>query len=183
MIALLLNLKYQLAVFVDVNVDKITIMAVAFAVLLTAIFSIFKIVGSFGKKNRIHGKRIRYIVKLFSVFLFIGYLIFLLILWGINYKGIFVFASSIFTVVGVGLFATWSVLSNFVSSVIIFFGCPYKIGDAIRIVDGDNSLEGTITDINFYNVILEDKNCNIITYPNNVILQKAVIRHMRKEPA
>ncbi|NIT13338.1 MAG: mechanosensitive ion channel [Candidatus Dadabacteria bacterium] len=160
------------------NFDRIIISIAVLLVVIVLIYLILLMVGSYGRSNKLHVKRTKYIIKLFSLFIIICYFVFLLVLWGINSQGILVFASTIFTVLGIALFATWSVLSNIVSSVIIFFGCPYRIGDYIKIVDSDNSLEGKITDINFYNVILEDINANIITYPNNIILQKAVIKSL-----
>nr|WP_317170218.1 mechanosensitive ion channel domain-containing protein [Winogradskyella eckloniae] len=45
--------------------------------------------------------------------------------------------SSVFAVIGVGLFAIWSILSNITSGVIMFFSFPYKVGDKIRIQDKD----------------------------------------------
>jgi MscS family membrane protein len=37
--------------------------------------------------------------------------------------------SSVFAVIGIGLFAIWSILSNITSGVIMFFSFPYKVGD------------------------------------------------------
>ena len=41
--------------------------------------------------------------------------------------------SSVFAVIGIGLFAIWSILSNITSGVIMFFSFPYKVGDKIKI--------------------------------------------------
>ncbi|HSG32707.1 MAG TPA: mechanosensitive ion channel domain-containing protein [Thermodesulfobacteriota bacterium] len=172
-----MDFKLMFFGFYNMNIDRIVISAVVFLMMIALIYLILLMVGSYGRINKLHVKRTKYVIKLFSLFIIICYFIFLLVLWGINSQGILVLASTIFTVLGIALFATWSVLSNIVSSIIIFFGCPYRIGDYVKIVDGDNTLEGKITDINFYNVILEDINANVITFPNNIILQKAVIKN------
>lgn len=166
---------YILSVFYN-NTEKF-IFTIIFLLLITAsLYSIYTIVHSYGKKNKLIEKRIRYIIKLLRIILIICSILFLSAIWGINYKGILIFTSSLFTVLGIALFATWSVLSNIVASIIIFFSCPYKIGDWIKIVDSENTLEGEISDINFYNIILKDENDNLVTYPNNVIIQKAVVK-------
>ncbi|NIW50111.1 MAG: mechanosensitive ion channel, partial [Gammaproteobacteria bacterium] len=73
------------------------------------------------------------------------------------YKGLLVFASSFFAIVGVALFAQWSILSNITASVIIFFTSNAKIGDKIKVVDGDNTVSGIIRDIGlFYTLLVDD---------------------------
>ena len=82
--------------------------------------------------------------------------------------------SSLFAVIGIALFAIWSILSNITSGVIMFFSFPYKVGDKIKIHDKDYPLEAIIEDIRTFQLILRDDNGDLVTYPNNLILQKAV---------
>ncbi|MGJ8550090.1 mechanosensitive ion channel domain-containing protein [Winogradskyella wichelsiae] len=82
--------------------------------------------------------------------------------------------SSVFAVIGIALFAIWSILSNITSGVIMFFSFPYKVGDKIKIHDKDYPVEAIIEDIRAFQLILRDDNGNLVTYPNNLILQKAV---------
>ncbi|WP_296317717.1 mechanosensitive ion channel domain-containing protein [Winogradskyella sp. UBA3174] len=82
--------------------------------------------------------------------------------------------SSVFAVIGIGLFAIWSILSNITSGVIMFFSFPYKVGDKIKIHDKDYPTEAIIEDIGAFQLILREDNGNLTTYPNNLILQKAV---------
>ena len=83
-------------------------------------------------------------------------------------------ASSVFAVIGVALFAQWSILSNVTSSLIIFFTFPAKVGDRIRVPDHENPVEGVIKEITLFQVELRDKDNNPIFYPNNLLLQKPV---------
>ncbi|NNE31410.1 MAG: mechanosensitive ion channel [Winogradskyella sp.] len=82
--------------------------------------------------------------------------------------------SSVFAVIGIGLFAIWSILSNVTSGVIMFFSFPYKVGDKIKIHDKDYPIEAIIEDIRAFQLILREDNGDLTTYPNNLVLQKAV---------
>ena len=68
-------------------------------------------------------------------------LIILIVLWGVDTKNIFLTLSSVFAVVGIALFAQWSVLSNITAGVILFFSSAYRIGNYIKILDKDLPVE------------------------------------------
>ena len=93
---------------------------------------------------------------------------------GFKTTDITVIFSSTFAVIGIGLFAIWSILSNVTSGVIMFFSFPYKVGDKIKIHDKDFPIEAIIEDIRAFQLILRDENGDLLTYPNNLILQKPV---------
>lgn len=115
-----------------------------------------------------------YIQQFFKVIAFFGLLMILTAIWGVDYHGLFLFASSILAVLGVALFAQWSLLSNITSSVILFFSFPARIGDKIEIIDGANVITGTIMEINIFQLLLRDEQDLKISYPNNLILQRPV---------
>ena len=56
----------------------------------------------------------------------------------------------------------------------MFFSFPYKVGDKIKINDKDYPIEAIIEDIRAFQLILRVDNGDLVTYPNNLILQKAV---------
>ena len=96
-------------------------------------------------------------------------------------KFIFTKAVRIFAVIGVALFAQWSILSNITAGVIIFFSYPFKIGNTIRIFDkeinktdynGDETY--IIEDIRAFHLHLRRSNGEVLTYPNSLVLQKGV---------
>lgn len=96
-------------------------------------------------------------------------------IWGVALDDLWLFLGSIFTVIGVAMFAVWSILSNVTASVILFSSFPYKIGDYIKIMDKDFVQEPVkIIDIKAFYVLLETPSGTKITYPNNLMLQKAV---------
>ncbi|MBA5793548.1 mechanosensitive ion channel [Flavobacterium sp. xlx-214] len=119
--------------------------------------------------------RSKLIIKYFNTFLNILFVIFLIIVWGVDYTNLFSFVGAAFTFIGVALFAQWSVLSNFTAGVIMFFAFPFKIGDRIRIQDKDFPIEAEIDDIKAFHTILITAEAERISYPNNLFLQKAVV--------
>jgi small-conductance mechanosensitive channel len=105
----------------------------------------------------------------------------LTLIWGVNFRDLGLLLSSVFAVIGVALFAQWSILSNITAGVIIFFSYPFKIGNTVRIMDkeisySENPEENVfiIEDIKAFHLHLRRKNGEILTYPNNMVLQKGV---------
>ncbi|MDT8317525.1 MAG: mechanosensitive ion channel [bacterium] len=149
-----------------------------------ALYSMTKgVIRSFGERQSIAEKRIIYTKKFFQAFFLLFLAVIITIIWGIDFKGIFIFASSFFAIVGIALFASWSILSNITTSIVIFFSFPYKIGDAIRILDGENTVEGFIRDMTFFNIHIECADGNVTFYPNNLAIQKPVTKLKTNKPA
>jgi small-conductance mechanosensitive channel len=114
------------------------------------------------------------VIKYIHLFINILVIIALIIIWGVQTKDIFIALSSITTVVGVAMFAQWSILSNITSGVILFFSFPFKIGDVIKIHDKDFPIEAEIEDIGAFHVYLKTIDGEKIIYPNNLLLQKGI---------
>ncbi|EJA7358142.1 mechanosensitive ion channel family protein [Vibrio alginolyticus] len=120
--------------------------------------------------------RLSFIQRCFNVaLLFLTASIFAIIT-GIGYGDVSLFLSSIFAVLGVAFIAQWSILSNITASFLIFFVFPYRVGDRIKVVDKDEDICGEIQEISMFHVLIKHDNGNLITYPNNQILQKAVLK-------
>jgi small-conductance mechanosensitive channel len=118
----------------------------------------------------------KYAFKFFNFVLAIVLFGILGIIWDVSVKGLSVYFASIFTIIGVALFATWSILSNITCSVILFFNSPFKIGSKIKIMDKDDSVEGTVMDITFFTIQIKTKEGDIVSYPNNIAIQKPIIK-------
>jgi small-conductance mechanosensitive channel len=67
-------------------------------------------------------------------------------------------------------------LSNITASVLLFFNFPFKIGSRIKIMDKDDSVIGVVKDITFFAIQIEDENGDLVSYPNNVAIQKAIVQ-------
>jgi small-conductance mechanosensitive channel len=135
-----------------------------------------KIIHDVSVRKALGDGRVPYITKLMNMGMVFCCIVITCLLLGLGYSEVSVFLSSIFAVVGVGLFAQWSILSNITASMIIFFGFPYRIGDRIKIADKDEDMCGIIEEISMFHVILRRNDGNLITYPNSMLLQKAVIK-------
>ncbi len=128
----------------------------------------------YARRKNLGVKRVYYIGKVFHFFFYVIALVVLLFIWSVDFKGVSVFASSLFAITGVALFAQWSLLSNITASLVIFFNFPARVGDKIRIMDKDDTVEGSIKEITLFQVELIDKEGNRIFYPNNLLLQRPV---------
>ncbi len=144
-------------------------------ILVLRIISV-KTVKRVGRISELNEVRTRLIAKYISYGLLFLALAGLIFVWGVNIREIGLIFSSVFAVIGVALFAQWSILSNITAGIILFFSFPYKIGDRIRIQDKEIDYEGNyiIEDIRAYHVHLRKENGELMTYPNNLMLQKAV---------
>ena len=133
-----------------------------------------KVVANLGLKNGVAETRIVYVNAVLQISLGIVALILLGVIIGFNYRDVGLFFGSIFAFVGVALFAQWSILSNVTASVIVFFFFPYRVGDYVKILDGENSIDGKIKEISLFHVILQSDDLQIFTFPNSLVFQKAV---------
>lgn len=160
--------------FIVSNQQEILATTIALIVLLIFKFLGTKTVRKIGRISDLNQARTRLIIKYVNISLFtIGFGVFIFI-WGVNFKEIGLLFSSIFAVIGVALFATWSILSNVTAGIILFFSFPFKIGDRIRILDSDFPEEADILDIRAFHLYLKKDNGELVTYPNNLMLQKGV---------
>jgi len=142
-----------------------------------------RLVRKHASTNEMEYTREVYIRKLISGLSKLLFALLIGIVWEISLEGLSLYFASIFTVIGVGLFATWSILSNLTASIILFFFFPYRIGEKIKIVDGDNSVEGLVIDITLFYLRIKSDNGEIFSYPNNLAIQKPIRQFEEEEGA
>lgn len=126
------------------------------------------------KKSLMQKTRGKIIKKALNFILFLIVFIFVLIVWGVDKSELAVFIGSVLTVIGVALFAQWSIISNITSGIIVFFNHSVKLDDTITIVDKDYEIEGRVSDIGLFFIILKTKDGEKISIPNNVFIQKMI---------
>ena len=149
--------------------------SVILLIILTIIRSIIVItVNKIGKKSGTTEARAGLIGRYVTVTLILVAILIEAFILGAETRDVTLVFSSVFAVIGVALFAIWSILSNITSGVIMFFSFPYKVGDKIKIHDKDYPVEAIIEDIRAFQIHLREDNGDLVTYPNNLILQKAV---------
>ena len=136
-------------------------------------FISIKAIRKVGRISDINEIRTRLIIKYVVVGHSLLLLAALLLIWGVSVKDLGLILSSVLAVIGVALFAQWS---NVTAGVILFFSFPFKIGDRIRVWDKelDYPDEFIIEDIRAFHVHLRKPDGELVTYPNNLLLQKAI---------
>ena len=117
-------------------------------------------------KKAVSTFRLLYGVVSFSIILFI---------WGFDFQWLLAVSSGLITLTGVALFASWSILSNITAFFILLAHESYKRGNFIRIIEADNYVEGTISEINLFNTRLITENMESIIYPNNLLIARPTI--------
>lgn len=109
---------------------------------------------------------------------FVGLLL-LAFVWGIEIASIMVFAGTTLTLLGVALFAQWSILSNVTAYFILLLHPSFRRGTFVRVMDADNYAEGYIADLTFFNTKLITENRETIVYPNNLMLGRPALINPR----
>jgi len=156
--------------YIDQEIATIVVLLVYFVLR----FISNKLVLKYAKLNEILEHRTNLVIKYINLLLGIMALFSIVIIWGVKKDQILLFISSVFAVVGVASFAQWSLLSNITAGIILFFSYPFKIGDKIKIHDKDFPIEGEIADIKAFYVILKSSEGEMVTYPNNLLMQKGI---------
>ena len=168
----------MIAKLVESKYFEIVISIIIF-VLISLIRAFFRsLIKKQARKYDLDLRQRKYANKFFNFVLAIVLFVCLGIIWDVSVKGLSIYFASIFTIIGVALFANWSILSNITSSVILFFNSPFKIGSKIKIIDKEDSIEGTVMDITFFSIQIKTAEGDTISYPNNIAIQKP-IKHLK----
>lgn len=121
-----------------------------------------------------HKARLAIITKLTNMLLYITAIVFIAFVWGVEERQLLLYISSFLTLVAIGFFAQWSILSNITAGLILFINYPVKIGDSITLMEKDNDITGEISDIGVFFVTLKNEKGEFIALPNSVILQRMI---------
>lgn len=133
-----------------------------------------KLIRRYAKLSSIMEHRTNLVIKYIHILINLLALVGIIVIWGVEKNDILFTLSSVTTVVGVAMFAQWSILSNITSGVILFFFFPFRIGDVILVHDKDFPIKAEIEDIKAFHIYLKTEEGERITYPNNLLLQKGI---------
>lgn len=103
----------------------------------------------------------------------------LALVWGLDFRSVLIFTTTTLTLLGVALFASWSILSNITAYFVLLLHPSYRRGTFIRIIDVDNYAEGYISDLSPFNTKLVTENREVILYPNNLLLGRPALVNPR----
>lgn len=151
------------------------IIATAITIIVTLVVRsvLFKLLRKYMVGNHVRS-RIEPVLRGISIVLKSLAFLVIITIWGVDKQNILVTLSSVFAIIGVALFAQWSVLSNVTAGLIIFFNSPLSIGDKIRILDKDFPMEAVIVNIKTFYTHLRTDDGALHVYPNTLLLQKGI---------
>lgn len=136
--------------------------------------TITRFVKRIGKERSIAPSRIAYVNAAIVFAWTVLALVSAGIITGVNYRDLSFLLGSALALFGIALFAQWSILSNITASIIVFFFFPYRVGDLVEILDGENTVSGRIKEITLFHVIMQGDEDTLVTYPNSLVFQRAV---------
>ena len=149
-----------------------TIIVIIILSLLRILFRFF--LKKFSIVKAIDVNRRKVILNLTSLLVYIFAGVIIAAIWGVEFKQLIIFMSSIIAILGVGFIAQWSILSNLTASVILFFNHPMRIGDRIRVFEKDYNFVGEVKDITGFFVFMRTDNGENITLPTSFVLQRGI---------
>ncbi|QQD16757.1 mechanosensitive ion channel family protein [Spongiibacter nanhainus] len=135
-----------------------------------------RLLREFGAARQVNPRRLYTVSKGINILMWIVAFLVMCFILGLSYDRVFIFMSSVLAVIGVALFAQWSILSHLTAGMIIFFAFPYRVGDRVKVVDPDADVIGEIIEIASFHVLIRLDDGATITYPNSALLQRAVIK-------
>lgn len=147
---------------------------VAFVVYMLLRFLADKSIDKTVTRNLMDKTRAKVVKKAANFILLLALSFFILIIWGVDRSELALFVGSVLTVIGIALFAQWSILSNITAGIILFFNHSVKLDDHINVIDKDFNIEGRVSDIGLFFVILKTKEGEIVSIPSNVFIQKMI---------
>ena len=168
-LVLLLNIESMFGYSIEVVLTGL-VLALAVVIRLLTRSAISRALRKFNfsyQRRRVTIKLINLLVGTLSLFIITS-------IWGVEKEDLFLFISSVVTVLGIAFFAQWSLLSNISAGLILFFNHPMKLGDTIKVLDKEYPIEGEIKDIGYYFVHIETVHGERLTIPNSLLLQKVV---------
>ena len=160
--------------YIQSYIYQIIATAIALVVFTALRYLVNSIIEKFGKRAGLGVSRTRLVKKYIDYFIYALAILTIVSIWGIKTEQLFLFVTSVLTVIGVAFFAQWSILSNITAGIIVFFSSPFKIGDTIKILDKDFPIEAKIVDIKSFYTLLKTAEGQEITLPNNLLLQKGI---------
>ena len=102
---------------------------------------------------------------------------------GVSLNNVWTTLSAVLTLVAVGFVAVWSILSNFLCTLMLLIFQPFRIGDDIEVIDPSltSGIHGKVVNINMMFTLLRETDgqgleTGVIQIPNNQFFQKFIRR-------
>ena len=105
---------------------------------------------------------IRYAILAVALLLILGR-------WGFQINGIIAVIGTVLGLVAIGFVAVWSVLSNFLCTLVLVILKPFYVGDEIELPTAN--VKGKVTDLSLVYTTLESAPGETVLVPNNMFFQ------------
>lgn len=112
--------------------------------------------------------------KITGITLWTVLLLILLRFWGIDVDGLWTTLASVLAVVGVGLLAVWTMVSNITATLFIWIWRPYTIGQHIELLP--DGIKGRAVDRSLMFTTVEEADGSTLMIPNNLFFQRIIRR-------
>ncbi|MCF7914332.1 MAG: mechanosensitive ion channel family protein [Spirochaetaceae bacterium] len=139
-----------------------------------------KTIDRYVRKYRIVHRRNLAMHKTKTVFVYICMLIGIVLIWGVAIENVWMSVVGMLGLIAIGFVAVWSILSNVVAGMLLFFNQTLRIEDQIELLP--DGIKGKVLDVNSFFVILVDEEGNKFHVPNNFFFQKYVKHNEKREP-
>ncbi|CAM3061269.1 mechanosensitive ion channel family protein [Rariglobus hedericola] len=101
-------------------------------------------------------------------------LVLLLGVFGFNLGGLWTMLTTVLAMVAIGFIAVWSVLSNWLCTLVILITRPFDIGDEVEFVGEE--VRGRVVNLNFIFTTLQTEDSGVMQIPNNLFFQRVMKR-------
>lgn len=153
---------------------QLIISVIIFLLIPSSKYIVGKVIRKYGMLTLKSEPRTLHIVSVINMLINFSCVLLFAIIWGVRPQNMLVTMSSIFAVIGVAMFAQWSLLSNITAGIIMFFTTPFRVGDYIHIMDKDTPIKATIENILTFHTYLRTDEGELVVIPNSLFLQKTV---------
>ncbi len=93
---------------------------------------------------------------------------------GWKVDSIFTFVTTLLAMVAIGFVAVWSILSNFLVTMVLLVWKPFNVGEEVEILP--EAISGQVVDINFMYTTLRSEDGKMTAVPNSMFVQKLIRR-------
>jgi small-conductance mechanosensitive channel len=93
---------------------------------------------------------------------------------GVNVDGLWTLLVSTLAVIGVGLLAVWTMVSNITASFFIWIWRPYELGERIELIP--DGIKGRAVDRSLMFTIIREEDGSTLMVPNNLFFQRIIRR-------
>ncbi len=93
---------------------------------------------------------------------------------GVNVDGLWALMVSTLAVIGVGLLAVWTMVSNITASFFIWIWRPYELGERIELIP--DGIKGRAVDRSLMFTVIREEDGSTLMVPNNLFFQRIIRR-------